>query len=165
MGRPATGHRQYNLQHLQNVHHEVMRLLILGIKHRDIARMLDITPAMVSYTANSTACRQQISVMQGARDADAIDLGKRIKELAPKALEVLDSLMDDAPQNVKLSAAKDILDRAGYTPVTRVRTENFNVHFTKDEILEIKNRAKEIGLVSNDVIEGELVNANNSQAG
>lgn len=155
MGRPATGHRKYNLEHLQNVHHEVMRLLILGLKHRDIARMLDITPATVSYTANSTSCRRQLEVMRGARDSDAIDLGKRIKELAPKALEVLDGLMDTAPQNIQLSAAKDILDRAGYTPVTRVRNENFNMNFTPSEILEIKERAREIGLIASPVIDGE----------
>jgi hypothetical protein len=50
-----------------------------------------------------------------------------------------------------LAAAKDVLDRAGYTPVTRVRTENYNLHFTPDELAEIKKRALESGLVQKEI--------------
>ena len=34
---------------------------------------------------------------------------------------------DDAPENVRLSAAKDFLDRAGYKP-----TDDMNIHSTGD---------------------------------
>ena len=48
---------------------------------------------------------------------------------AIEARKIMFNIMrdDDAPENVRLSAAKDFLDRAGYKP-----TEDMNIHSTGD---------------------------------
>ena len=73
-----------------------------------------------------------------------VEIQKKIKELeeesrallqqqfsrdAIEARKIMFNIMqdDDAPENVRLSAAKDFLDRAGYKP-----TEDMNIHSTGD---------------------------------
>lgn len=47
--------------------------------------------------------------------------GERIKALAPRAVDVIEALLDaEDPGMLQLAAAKDILDRAGYKPKERV---------------------------------------------
>lgn len=139
--------RKYSLGQIWDVHREIMRLAITGMKHTEIAYELNVSEAMVSYTLNSPIVKRQIDNMRAARDMDSIDVGKRIRELAVKAVEVMGELIDDPLPNIQLGAAKDILDRAGYSPIRTLRTENTSVHFTAEEILSIKQRAKDIGLV------------------
>jgi dissimilatory sulfite reductase (desulfoviridin) alpha/beta subunit len=45
-----------------------------------------------------------------------------------------------------LKAAQDILDRAGYAAVKTIQTANIHAHLTKEDIDDIKRRAKDIGL-------------------
>ena len=54
---------------------------------------------------------------------------------AIEARKIMFNIMqdDDAPENVRLSAAKDFLDRAGYKP-----TEDMNVHSTGDMGIKIE---------------------------
>lgn len=48
--------------------------------------------------------------------------GERIKALAPRAVEVLEAFLDDDDEAgpLRLAAARDILDRAGYKPRDKV---------------------------------------------
>ena len=55
MGRhrlPQT-HRKYQVEQMWDIHHEVVRLALIGMKSVDIADHLGITPVMVSYTLRS----------------------------------------------------------------------------------------------------------------
>jgi predicted transcriptional regulator len=149
MGRhrnPAT-HRQYQVEQLWDVHHEILRLALMGNKSVDIAAHLNISPVMVSYTLRSPLAARQLECMQADRDKKAIIVADEIRKLAPKALEVMEELLDDALPNIKLSAAKDILDRAGHAAVRVIKADVQHSHFTSDEISEIKQRAKDIGLL------------------
>jgi len=124
-----------------------MRLLVMGLRRGEIARMLGVHPATVTNVQQSPVCQAQLSRLRARRDESAVDMTQAIKELAPEALRTLEATLSCGLPNVQLSAAKDILDRAGYTPVTKVRTENYSVHFTANEIDEIKKRAKEVGAI------------------
>lgn len=139
--------RKYSIGQMWDVHREIMRLAITGMKHTEIAYELNVSEAMVSYTLNSPIVKRQMDNMRAARDMDSVDVGKRISELAVRAVEVMGELIDDPLPNIQLGAAKDILDRAGFAPIRTLRTENTSVHFTADEIMSIKQRAREIGLV------------------
>lgn len=139
--------RKYSIGQMWDVHREIMRLAITGMQHNEIAYELNVTPAMVSYTLNSPIVKRQMDNMRAARDMNSVDVGKRIHELAVKAVEVMGELLDDPLPNIQLGASKDILDRAGFAPIRTLRTENTNVHFTAEEILSIKQRARDIGLV------------------
>ena len=156
MGRhklPET-HKQYQIEQMWDLHHEVCRLALIGMKQVDIAAHLGVSPVMVSYTLRSPIVRRQMDAMQADRNLEAIDVAQEIKTLAPKAVQVLEEMMNGDLPNLKLKAATDILDRAGHAAVKTLRTENLHAHFTSEEIQDIKRRAKEVGLLA-DVIDLE----------
>lgn len=141
---------RYSLQQTWDIHHEIMRLSLVGMKHRDIAAYLGITAQMVSYTLNSPLVRDKMANMAAARDIEAVDVAKEIRDLAPKALRVLEDVLDSdsCREADKIRAATDILDRAGHAAIRTVRTENVHAHFTKEELEDIKQRARDMGLLA-----------------
>lgn len=155
MGRPALQNRKYEIQNIWDTHREIMRLLITGAHHVDIANELGVTPQTISNVMNSAICKRQMELMRAERDLDAVDVAKRIQEIAPIALQTLESLLCEGTDVVKFKTATDILDRAGHAAIRTMRTESVSVHLTKDDIEDIKSRAKEIGLCVMDAITGE----------
>lgn len=156
MGRHqlAETHKPYQIEQMWSVHHEIVRLAIIGMKHVDIANHLGISPVMVSYTLRSPIVQERLKNMEAARDIDAIDVAKEIQELAPKAVKVLEKLLDEGTENNQLRAAQDILDRSGHAAVRLIKTENIHAHFSADEIEDMKKRAREVGLIT-DIIDLE----------
>jgi len=149
--------RQYTLKEIQDSHREIARLLVMGMKHVDIAHELGVTPAMVSYTANSPVVIREIENMRAARDLDAIDVAKRIQEIAPAALNMLEDLMEKGADETRRKIAESILDRAGHGAVKNVNVYNSRTHLSKDDIIDIQARAKRIGLCIPNEIEAEYV--------
>jgi hypothetical protein len=150
MGRhqlPET-HRQYQIEQMWDVHHEIVRLALIGMKHVDIASHLGVSPVTVSYTLRSPIVKDQLDNMRAARDIDAIDISQEIKALAPVAVKVLEELLEHELPNIKLKAAQDVLDRAGFAAVKTIQTANVHAHLTRDDIEDIKKRAHAIGLCS-----------------
>lgn len=158
MGRhrlPET-HKQYQIEQMWELHHEVCRLALIGMKQVDIANHLGVSPVMVSYTLRSPIVQRQLNQLKAVRDIDAIDISKEIQALAPKAVRVLEDMMDSELPNLALSAAKDVLDRAGHAAVKTIRSENIHAHFSSDEIADIKKRAAEVGLLTSTIYEHEV---------
>lgn len=161
MGRPATGERKYNIQHLWDVHHEIVRLLVTGMKNVEIAATLGVTEAMVSYTANSPIVKRQLELLRAARDLESVDVARKIQEIALDAVEVMEKHVKSATESISLKAAQDILDRAGFAPVKKISTENVHAHLTREDIDDIKKRARQYvteadsGLVINADIDAE----------
>ena len=149
--------RKYQIQKLWDIHHEIVRLLLLGWQPVKIAETLGVTPVMVSYTANSELVKRRLEVMRGARDAEALDLSVEIKRFAPEAFEMLQVIMrtSDSEKN-KIAIAMDAMDRAGYAPPKVIEGRFMHAHFTADEIEDMKKRARESG----QVVEGELAESN-----
>ena len=145
--------RKYQIQKLWDIHHEILRLLLLGWQPVKIAETLGVTPVMVSYTANSELVKRRLEVMRGARDAEALDLSVEIKRFAPEAFEMLQVIMrtSDSEKN-KIAIAMDAMDRDGYAPPKVIEGRFLHAHFTTEEIEDMKRRAKESG----QVVEGEL---------
>ena len=155
MGRhllPET-HKQYHIEQMWEIHHEICRLNLIGMRPVDIARHLGVSPVMVSYTLRSPIVQQQMKNMSAARDVDAVDVAAEIKALAPHAVEILKELLDDPLPNIKLKAVQDVLDRAGHAAVRTIKTENTHTFFTPQEIAEIKDRARDIGLLTDAIYE------------
>lgn len=155
MGRLPTGNRKYNIQSMWDVHHEILRLLLMGMKSVDVAATLGISPVTVSYTANSPIAKRQLSIMRGARDAHAVDVAANIKELCPKAVTVLEEMMESENEANKFKAAIAVLDRGGHAPVQRVQAGVAHMHFTSDELNDIKKRARDV--IDIPMIEAQVV--------
>lgn len=149
--------RKYQIQKLWDIHHEILRLLLLGWQPVKIAETLGVTPVMVSYTANSELVKRRLEVMRGARDAEALDLAVEIKRFAPEAFQMLQKIMreSDSEKN-QIVIAMDAMDRAGYAPPKVIEGRFLHAHFTTEEIEDMKRRAKESG----QVVEGELAESN-----
>jgi hypothetical protein len=139
--------RAYQVQKIWHSHHEIMRLMLMGWKQKDIARYLNVSEAMVSYTANSELVKRQMAIMQDARDIDAIDVADEIRKLAPICLEKLAEIMksETTKDALVVDVAQDLLDRAGYSPVKKLAVAEYR-HLTGADIEEIKQLARENGI-------------------
>jgi hypothetical protein len=136
--RLPTTHRKYQVEQMWEVHHEVVRLALIGMKSVDIADHLGISPVMVSYTLRSPIVQEKMNQLQAVRDIDAIDVAKEIQELAPQAVKVLGELLECELPNIRMKAATDVLDRAGHAAVRTIKTENLHAHFSSEEIADIR---------------------------
>lgn len=161
--RRSKGPRKtFEVNEMWELHHEIVRRIVIGQTNRDIARSLGVSEPMVSYTRNSKVCQDKIKEMRAVRDADTIDLMEDIRMKAPKALGLLEDIIDDHgesfPMGLAAKTAENWLDRAGYPAVRRV--EAAVVHLTPEEIKKIKEEAMRDARISGmvvDVGEGEKV--------
>ena len=160
--------KAFEVSDMWEVHHEIVRRLVLGQKNADIARDLKISPAMVSYVRNSPVVRDKLEIMKGARDAETIDLAKRIREDAPEALKLLEDIIAgevetasgetlEVAVGLRAKEANNMMNRAGYAPVQNVKGQILHAHYDAGEIEEIKRRAHEDGLKSGLVIDAEVI--------
>ena len=108
MGRiPMKRGRKYAIQELWEVHHEILRRLVLGQKSVDIARDLQISEAMVSYTKNSPISQRKLEIMEGARDADTSSAAAEIKSMVPDAVKLMKDVLvnPEDPMDSRLKVA------------------------------------------------------------
>ena len=150
--------RTYEVDEMWEVHHEIVRRLVLGQKPKSIADDLGVSTSMVAYTRNSPVVRDQLEIMKGARDADTIDLAKRIREDAPEALRLLEDIISgevEATVGLRAREANNMMNRAGYSPVQNIKGAIIHGHYTSEEIDDIKKRAVDNGLKSGVVVDAE----------
>ena len=134
----------HSLTDLRDRHHEIIRRIVLGQSNIEIAQALNISTQSVSNVRCDSLVMERAKELQNEANGATVDVLKRVAEILPKALENIESILDDDDCNrgVKLRAAQDILDRAGYAPVKRFQSENVHATLTREDIEEIKNRAK-----------------------
>lgn len=147
--------REYSLQHMTQRHHEVVRLALLGRSNNEIAAKLGFTPSSVSLILNNRMVKDKLDFLRAQKDAASVDVMSAIRELAPKCIEVLESVMDNEgnPAAARVSAAKDVLDRAGFAAPKVIQTQGVITHLTLDELNEIKQRAMAYGIEAGVVID------------
>lgn len=152
---PLVGRRNWVVNEMWDVHHEIARRIVLGQKNVTIADELNVSAQMVSMVRNSPIVQEHIAILRGAADADTVDLAKEIREVAPTALKLLRDIIegenDGANASLPLRAkmATDMVARAGHGVPQRVQSENVHAFITSEDIAAIKKRAIENG----DVIE------------
>ena len=149
--------KSWQVTQMWELHNEIARRILLGQKNVVIAKALDCDPQTVSYVRNSPVVQEKIKLMSGAADANAVDVATRIKEMAPKALDVLEKILDnkDEKASIALQAkiAESVLDRAGHSAIRTIRSENLHAHLDKDDIEAIKQRALEKAREANIVVD------------
>lgn len=147
---PPSDRRTFEVSKMWDIHHEISRLVLLGLKNTEIAERLGISEAMVSYTRNSQVVKDKMEIMQGSRDKECLDIMVQIKQNVPKALEVLEQIMTgDAMSlgqtpslNLRARTAENWMDRAGYPAQKPGMNMHLHGHFTAQDIEEIKKRAR-----------------------
>ena len=148
MGRLPSENRKYQLSSLNDLHHESIRLTLLGWKPKQIAEWLGVTEPTVHNAVNSARGRQQLSLLRAVRDGASIDLAKEIAEFAPQAFEMYKTaLLDEnlAPA-LKLKYSLEAVGLAGHVKPQRVQVQAQTTHLTLDEIQAIKARAQQLAI-------------------
>lgn len=152
---PDPGDKKWHIKQLWQRSHEIINLALQGLKNTEIAEMLNIHPQTVSSTLNSELGMQKLSELRAKRDADTIDVAKKVAELSEKALKVYEEIFDH-PQcelKLKMEAANTVLmDLGGHRAPTKIDSRTLHTHATMSQIEEFKQRgliaAKESGLLA-----------------
>ncbi len=140
-GKPR---KSWEVGHLWDIHKEIARRIVLGQKNSVIAEALNCSAQLISMVRNSPAVKSHTDIMSAAADADTVDVAKRILEMAPAALDVLEDILADqhkASQALKFKVAESILDRSGHSKIQK--TQNLHAHLTGEQLQAIKARAIE----------------------
>ena len=141
-----------DLCQLNQRHQEIINLHILGIKGPKIAEMLNISYNTVVTTIESTLGQEKLAIIRGARDAETVDVAKKMQEIIPKALAVYEKILTaEANGGVSHGGASIALQKATADSVLKdfsglavpKKVVSISTRLTPDLIEEIKNRGKE----------------------
>ena len=160
MGRLASGNaRKYQIMELWDRHHAILRLLALGMTPKQISESLGCTTATVGNVAHGELGKRQLSILRSAADAEAIDIMEDIKRLAPIAVARLEEILSSKDADAKLVAnvAQDLLDRAGHAAPKIIQGQFTHAHLTKDDIEELKARARSITVPNTQEEDDEVI--------
>ena len=124
--------RKYELIELQSIHKEIIRRLVLGQKPANIAKALGLSHNMVSSVRNSSITRKHLEMLEEKADGDVVTIKKRIRAIAPKALLLLENILngvDDDGSILDLTimqqakVAQDLLDRGGFGKMVKMEAD------------------------------------------
>lgn len=138
-----TRSNSYNIKQVWAHHHEIVRMVVLGMSNVEIAEKLNITPQTVSNVRNSPLVDDIIKKLMAERDADAVSVAKRIEAFTPVAVQLLEGVIagnvPGASIALRAKYADRHLARTGYGVVTKV--QSLHGTLSKDDIEDIKARA------------------------
>ena len=141
------GEKTWQVGELWDLHHEIMRYLLLGYQNVEIAKKTGCTPEHVSSIRNSRVVMDRMALLRAARDADTIDVAQDIRAMAPESLKLLKSVIrgeqKDASIGLRVKVAESNLSRSGYDPPKRFEGQIAHAHFSSEEIEDLKKRAVE----------------------
>jgi len=159
------GNQNYDICHMWASHHEIKRLLLLGMNNQNISRLLNCTPQTVSNVRNNPIVLRELEEMEKQRDTEAVTIGERIMKQVPLAVRVLEKSMEAAEnadeeqtqiRGLGVRSATTILDHAH--PKT-TKTVGVQAFMSLDRIREIQEKVKQRKLHPEEVevIEEETV--------
>lgn len=111
----------YEVDTLKAQHAHMVRLSAMGWTTRDIADTLGVSPQTVRKALKSNVGQRRMAELQEASDRVVYDVQAELRALAPNAVEVIAEVLEsaDAPINLRHRAAGDVLDRLGFSKVSR----------------------------------------------
>ena len=148
---------KHEIKRLWGKQKEILRLVASGLyTNKEIAALVNVDPNTVSRIIHSDLGKHTLEMLQGTADVEAIDLMKRIKVLSHIAISVQEDLLmqEGTDAALKNKIADKMLDRAGYTPISKNLNMNVNKGLTAEDLERIKLRAAEL---RGEVQDAELV--------
>lgn len=138
------------VQHLWEVHKEIARLQISGMRPVEISKRLGYTQAWLSTIMCSPVYVKYLAGLSERADDNAIDIKKRIQEGAEtgvmELLKVLKGEGQYAPGSgtvspaLRVKVAQDFLDRNGNAKITKVESSNTVTVLDATRIQELKDK-------------------------
>jgi hypothetical protein len=143
--------KTFELGRLNQRHHEVLNLAVLGISNEMIGQAVGLNPAHVSRIVTSELGQQKMALLRGARDMDTVDVAKRIQNLVPKALDIYEKILSEelTPGSSPHGGANIALQKATADTIMK----DFSGHAVPKKVLvghakvtpELLNELKEAG--------------------
>jgi len=154
--RKVNGPRKNELKNLQSKNHEILNLDSMGMKGSHIAKTLGVSKVTVSNTLNSAVGKDKMRIMRGAADGKALEVQDRIYGMTEKALDVLDSILENEDERASLSlqrnVARDVLiDLGGFGAPKKLDVRSATTVVTPEFLADLKEQgikaAEECGMV------------------
>ena len=149
--RRVANKKGHQITKMWDNHHEIARLLILGMSNVDIAAKLDCSPQTVSNVRNSPVVQDKLAILHAVRDVATGDLAHEIAEMAPMALKRIREVLETgqvhgqtASAAVIMKEANNLLDREMGKAVQRIDSRNVNTTLTSSDLEAIRQRAAEL---------------------
>lgn len=151
--------KSYEVETLRPIHKQIIALSAAGAKNREIADMLDVAEAWVSQILR----HPEAQALRNEMVADFVtqlhgDARELISAHTKEAILTVVGLMRSSPKdNIRLLAAKDILDRGGFKPQERIVSTNINL--SADDAAAIKAALSETREVVPELHETEVTSS------
>lgn len=138
---------------------EAIRLGAVGTPYMQISRKLHWGLGAVHEFLTSRIAQAQMKALSEKRDINAADLAYTIQQIAPGALAYMEEVLHSETQEPKLrvSVAKDLLDRAGHAKINR--SIIMDVPLAGGVLEDIKSRARDAGILAPEPVETEALPA------
>jgi DNA-binding CsgD family transcriptional regulator len=128
---PAAKPRE--LTRLRDSHHQVARLIAAGLRTEEVSRITGYSISRLSWLQQQDpAFRELVEFYRQDRRDEIANVEARLLGVALDAVQTFHERMLDEPESISpatvLEAAKVLLDRAGYAPVTKSVNKNLNLN-------------------------------------
>lgn len=125
-------------------HRSVIRLYAAGRRITEIGNLLDMTPTTIHAILSRPESRQLLATLIDNADQQLVEAMEEMKLSALDSVSVLkECLQVGHDDKIRLAAAKDILDRTGLNPTTKV----LSARLTDDDLNALKTRARQALLI------------------
>lgn len=151
--------RTYRVSEMSDKHHEVARLLLLGMDNQEVGKIVGMAPEYISTIRHSPVVKEQLTILRAARDRESVDVAIQIQEALPKCIEYLTETItgEGIAASLKSKNAFGILSIGGYGASRNVTVNATHAILSAEDIEEIRDRgirlAEEIGIVDAEVEE------------
>ena len=129
--------RPIKINGMKERHHEIKRRLVAGDRYVDIARDMGMTQSWLSIVVSSPVFQMELQKLRAEADREAADVSKRLTNLAPDAMTVLERAVRGRAGDFKppdgISTAKQadialtVLERAGHGKPANITQSTANV--------------------------------------
>jgi hypothetical protein len=148
-GRRKNDKGRWEVTEMWDRHQQIARLVTFGMSNKGIGEALGISAQQVSNVRNSPVVQRHVQVLQGKDDLETYDVMKRVTDLLPKALDVLEENLDDedCPSSQRARTAFGLLSVGGYGQNSNVNVRGRHAILTGDDIMKLKANAVAAGFV------------------
>lgn len=152
--RFADGRSTPAVQKLRTTHHELARMLAIGYKDVDVARITGYSQSRICILKTDPMFQELLAHYSAQRDSIVTDVGARLRGLSLTAMETLQERIEDDPDSVSINDLRRLaemgLDRTGYGPTAKVETRSVVAIQTLEEIKAAIHREHKGRVLSRD---------------
>lgn len=149
--RNPDGNQNYQIEELWDHHKQIIRLLVASngsYTNEHIAQLVGCTAQTVSNVRNNPLAKARLEILHTEADKDAVSISRRIKEIAPIAIAVLEKTMsealvdEDGDDKLRNAGVKSALGALEYAAPKKSELAATVTHITLEQIEKIRERAR-----------------------